>query len=276
MRRYLALLSVLAVGVVGCKKAAPTVFIKAMSLYINDFYGQVYQHSFNILSASPNQRPTVMFNNRTVPDDRIYSSFGDYSGWDTLPAVSPNTEVEMKVTYYNVNEEKKEASAKIKLPPEPTGMSLSVQGGEVNLSWGKPDGKTTDFIYAGIQAYCVDNSSNSQRATWDTVITDLENTTSLTKTLGSLCDEIGEVIYAQVRAVVMNMVGPWSGSKDNVKGAAGQYYAGAGKGDTATYMPTKAAVTVPDFPETNWAERVLKATDRYFGMPSDEGEWIVR
>ncbi len=274
MRKYVALLSILAVGVAGCKKAAPTVFIKAMSLYMNDYDGQGYQHSFNILSASPNQKPTVSFNNRTVPDDRISSGFGDYFGWDTLPAVSPNTDVEMKVTYYNVNEEKKEASSRVKLPSEPSGMSLSVKGGEINLSWGKPDKKTTDFIYAGLNVQCVDNSYNSQYAAWDTVITDLENTTSLTKTLGSLCNEIGDVAYAFVYAALINMKGPWSGSKDNVKGAKGQYYGGAGKGDTTSYLPTKATVKAPSLPKVNWGERVLKATERYFGMPADEGEWI--
>lgn len=276
MRRYIVLLGVLAIGAAGCKKAAPTVFIKAMSLYVNDYDGQGYTHRFEILSASPNQIPTVSFNNRTVPDDRIYSNFGDYFGWDTLPAVSPNTEVEMKATYYNVNEEKKEASSKVKLPSEPSGMSLSVSGGEVNVSWGKPDAKTTDFIYAGLDVYCMDNSYNTQYATWDTVITDLENTTSLTKTLGSLCDEIGDIAYASVYAVVINMKGPWTGSKDNVKGAKGQYYGGAGKGDTTSYLPTKAVVRAPHFPKVDWGERVLKATERFFGMPADEGAWIER
>ncbi len=276
MRRYniifLGILS--AIGVAGCKKSVPTVFIKAISMYINDYDGQRYSHQFNILSASPNQKPMININNRTVPDDRIYSSFGDYYGWDTLPAVSPNTEVELKVTYYNINEEKKEASSKVKLPSEPTGMSVSVRGGEVNVSWGKPDKSGTDFVYVSINAACMDNSYNSQNAFWDTVITDIENTTAVIKTLGSLCDEIGTIAYATVYSVVINMKGPWSGGKDNVKGAKGQYYGGSGKGDTTSYVPVSFNVRNLKLPKVNWTERVMKAIDRFIGMPYDEGEWI--
>ncbi len=264
-------------GAVGCKKAAPTVFIKAMSMYINAYYGQTYEHRFEILSASPNRKPTVNFNNRTVPDDRIYSAFGDYFGWDTLPAVSPNTEVEMKVTYNNVNEEEKKASSKIKLPPAPTGMSLSVSGGEINVSWGKPDPKGTDFVYVGLDVECNDIDA-TQYVSWDTAITDIENTTSLTKTLGSLCDELGEIVYAKVEAAVVNMKGPWKGDKDNVRGAVGQYYGAAGKSDTTTYTasPTRIRIKERPLPKVDWGERVMKATERFFGRPEDDGEWIER
>ncbi len=271
MKRVLLLSGILALGVVGCKKASPTAFIKAISMYLNDYDGQQSSlHRFYLLTTSPNYKPTIMFNNRTVPDDRIDASLGDYTGWDTLPSVSPNTEVELKVTYYNLNDEKKEASSKVKLPAEPAGMALSISGGEVNVSWNKPDKATTDFVYVGIYAGCTDGSS-TQYAFVDTVITDIENVTSVSRTLGSICDEISNILAASVYAGVYNMKGPWGGSKDNVKGAKGQYYGGAGKADTTSYMPTKGNYNL-SIPEVDWSSRILNA----LGGPVDGGEWIER
>lgn len=279
MKRYnILLLGMLsAIIVAGCRKSSPTVFIKGMSVYIKDYDRPYSYHNFEVLSASPNKKPTININNRTVPDDRIYSSLGDYYAWDTLPSVSPNAEVELKVTYYNINEEKKEASSKVKLPSEPTGMSVSVRGGEVNVSWGKPDSKSTDFEYVSIEAICTDGSI-FQYASWDTVITDIENTTSVTKTLGSLCKEIGTIVYAEVYSAVVNIKGPWNGDKDNIKGAKGQYYGGAGKGDTTSYLPAPTSMNFKapkvDWTKVNLSERIMKAIDRFIGMPYDEGEWI--
>jgi len=204
-----------------------------------------------------------------------FPSLGDYSAQDTLPTISPNTELQLKVTYYNINEEKKDASSKVKVPSEPSGVGVRVQGKEFKVSWDKPDKKSTDFVYVLIYGYCVDNSYNYQDTVWDTVIVNIENTTSVTKTL---CDRIGTIAYAWVYSAVANIKGPWNGDKDNIKGAKGQYYGGAWKGDTAFYSPAPTSMNFKapkvDWTKVNLYERIMKAIDRFIGMPYDEGEWI--
>ncbi len=271
MRKLSIFLAIAVVGVAGCKKAAPTTFIKAGSFYLNYPGGQSSIHDVHITTVSPNYLPTITINGRTVQRDRIETGWGEYYAQDTLPSVSPQTEVELKVTYYNLNDEQKEASAKVKLPPEPQGMALSTNGGEVNVSWNKPDKKNTDFIYVSIDAVCSDGVIY-QRATVDTIIADIENVTSVTRSLGSICDEIDPILTAWVFAAVFNMQGPWSGDKDNVKGAKGQYYGGAGKADTASYVSSSSLKSSysPSFPDADWGKRILKALGKY----ADEGNWI--
>jgi len=173
---------------------------------------------FSIASVSPNFVPEVKFNGRQIPRENIDESFvlGEYSGGDTLPTISPNAEVQMEVKYRDLNEKDKTARSKVKIPSEPS-ASVRITGGNIRVAWGKPDKKTVSFVYVGIEAYCSDgvrDTSNSK----DTVITDIEKVTEVSIPLGTICAPITNPVYVFAGGIVANFYGPWSGSKDNIKG----------------------------------------------------------
>jgi len=231
----------------GCKKAAPTAFMRGLSMYYATPEGTYTWHSLGIEAVSPNYTPQVNINGYVVPKENISEGFANYSIDDTLPKVSPNTDLQVKVTYYDLNDSKKEASANIKLAPEPAGFSLSITSGQVNVAWAQVDPKAVSFIGVFVDASCLDADYNYQYAQWDTILTDVQEATSISLTLGTLCDEIGDPVAARVEAAVMNGVGPWSGAKDNLKGIVGQYYGGTIRSDTASWVAS-TTYTLPEYP----------------------------
>ncbi|MFZ8835274.1 MAG: hypothetical protein ACO2O5_13950, partial [Candidatus Caldipriscus sp.] len=229
--RYLKIsLALLAVGgFAGCRKPSPTSYMRAYSIFYRSPYGQGSWHLFSIASVSPNFVPDVKFNGRQIPRENIDESFvlGEYSGWDTLPKISPNAEVQMEVKYRDLNEKDKTASSKVKIPPEPYSVSVSITGGNIRVAWGKPDKKSVSFVYVGIDAECYDGVRYSYNSK-DTIITDIENVTEVSRMLGTMCAPISNPVAVLAEGIVVNFYGPWSGSKDNIKGIKGQYYGGAG------------------------------------------------
>jgi hypothetical protein len=275
--RYLKLsLAILAVGgFAGCRKSSPTSYMRAYSIFYRSLYGQGSWHQFRIASVSPSFVPEVKFNGRQIPRENIYGWFGEFSGSDTLPKISPNAEVQMEVKYRDLNEKDKTASSKVKLPPEPYSVSVSITGGNIRVAWGKPDKKTVSFVYVGISAECYDGARYSYNFK-DTVITDIENVTEVSRTLGTICAPISNPVYVFALGTVANFYGPWSGSKDNIKGIKGQYYGGAGVGDTTRWSASPSVAKFDGKFNLNREEffkRMINTIEKHFGV-QDEGSWI--
>ncbi len=274
--RYLKLsLALLAVGwFAGCRKSSPTSFMRAYSIFYRFPGGQVSFHQFDIASVSPNFVPEVKFNGRQIPRENIYYGFGEFSGSDTLPTISPNAEVQMEVKYKDLNEKDKTASSKVKLPSEPS-ASVSITGGNIRVAWGKPDKKTVSFVYVGIGAFCSDGVSYSYNSK-DTIITDIENVTEFSRTLGTMCAPISNPVAVFAEGIVVNFYGPWSGSKDNIKGIKGQYYGGIGVYDTTSlYASSRVAKFDGKFNlnREEFFKRMINTIEKHFGV-SEEGSWI--
>jgi hypothetical protein len=274
--RYLKIsLALLAVGgVVGCRKSSPTSFMRAYSAFIRFPDGQDSWHQFGIASISPNFVPEVKFNGRQIPRENIDQTLGGFIGEDTLPTISPNAEVQMEVKYKDLNEKDKTASSKVKLPSEPS-VSLSITRENIRVAWGKPDKKTVSFVYVGISAYCSDGfgySSNSK----DTIITDIENVTEVSRTLGTMCAPITNPVAVLAQGIVVNFYGPWSGSKDNIKGIKGQYYGGTAIIDTTSWFASSRVAKFDGKFNLNREEffkRMINTIEKHFGV-SEEGSWI--
>jgi hypothetical protein len=292
--RYLKLsLALLAVGgFAGCRKSSPTPLMRAYSvheriLFEGDswserFPSEAYSlswelswHEFGIASVSPNFVPEVKFNGWPIPRENIDLDFSGFSGWDTLPKISPNAEVKMEVKYRDLNEKDKTASSKVKLPPEPYFVSVSITGGNIRVAWGKPDKKSVSFVYVGIDARCSDgvrDTSNSK----DTVITNIENVTEVSVPLSTMCAPITNPVEVFAQGRVINFYGPWSGSKDNIKGIKGQYYGGSGVIRFAIWPPSSRVAKFDGKFNLNREEffkRMINTIEKYFGV-QDEGSWI--
>jgi hypothetical protein len=260
----------------GCRKSSPTLY--ASLQYIYRFPGgQVSFHQFDIASVSPNFVPEVKFNGRQIPRENIENinlDFGGVSGGDTLPTISPNAEVQMEMKYKDLNEKDKTASSKVKLPSEPS-ASVKITGGNIRVAWGKPDKKTVSFVYVGIYARCSDGVSYSYNSK-DTIITDIENVTEVSRTLGTMCAPISNPVAVLAEGIVVNFYGPWSGSKDNIKGIKGQYYGGAGVYDTTSlYASSRVAKFDGKFNlnREEFFKRMINTIEKHFGV-QDEGSWI--
>ena len=274
--RYLKLfLALLAVGgFAGCRKSSPTSYMRAYSIFIKFPDGQGSWHQFGIASVSPNFVPEVKFNGRQIPRENIDQGFGEFRGWDTLPKISPNAEVKMEVKYRDLNEKDKNASSKVKIPSEPS-ASVSITGGNIRVAWGKPDKKTVSFVYVGIGAFYSDGVSYSYNSK-DTVITDIEKVTEVSIPLGTICAPISNPVYVFAEGIVVNFHGPWSGSKDNIKGIKGQYYGGAGVGSSATWSSSSRVAKFDGKFNLNREElfkRMINTIEKHFGV-QDEGSWI--
>ncbi len=274
--RYLKLsLALLAVGgFAGCRKSSPTSYMRAYSIFYRFPGGQVSLHQFGIASVSPNFVPEVKFNGRPIPRENIYYGFGEFSGGDNLPTISPNAEVQMEVKYRDLNEKDRTASSKVKLPSEPS-ASVSITGGNIRVAWGKPDKKTVSFVYVGIYAFCTDGVSYSSNSK-DTIITDIENVTEVSRTLGTMCAPISNPVAVRAEGTVANFYGPWSGSKDNIKGIKGQYYGGTGVGDTTSWSASPSVAKFDGKFNLNREElfkRMINTIEKHFGV-QDEGSWI--
>jgi hypothetical protein len=274
--RYLKIsLALLAVGwFAGCRKPSPTSFMRAYSIFIRFPDGQYSWHQFGITSISPNFVPEVKFNGRQIPRENIDYGFGEFSGWDTLPTISPNAEVQMEVKYKDLNEKDKTASSKVKLPSEPS-ASVKITGGNIRVAWGKPDKKTVSFVYVGIGAFCSDGVSYSYNSK-DTIITDIENVTEVSRTLGTICAPITNPVAVLAEGIVVNFYGPWSGSKDNIKGIKGQYYGGTGVDDTTSWFDYSRVAKFDrkfNLNREEFFKRMINTIEKHFGVP-EEGSWI--
>ncbi len=278
--RYLKLsLALLAVGwFAGCRKSSPTSFMRAYSVFIRFPGGQDSWHWFDIVSVSPNFVPDVKFNGRQIPRENIYYGFGEFIGGDTLPTISPNAEVQMEVKYRDLNEKDKTASSKVKLPSEPS-ASVSITGGNIRVAWGKPDKKSVSFVYVEIYAQCYyyDGDGYYYLSNFkDTIITDIENVTEVSRTLGTMCAPITNPIAVRARGTVVNFYGPWSGSKDNIKGIKGQYYGGTGVGDTTLWFASSRVAKFErkfNLNREEFFKRMINTIEKHFGV-SEEGSWI--
>jgi hypothetical protein len=179
------------------------------------------------------------------------------------------------VKYRDVNEKDKTASSKVKIPPEPYSVSVSITGGNIRVAWGKPDKKSVSFVYVGIIALCYDGARDTSNSK-DTVITNIEKVTEVSIPLGTICAPISnpDSVFTLVR--VINFYGPWSGSKDNIKGIKGQYYGGAGVGSSATW-PSSSRVAKFDgkfnLNREEFFKRMINTIEKHFGVP-EEGSWI--
>jgi hypothetical protein len=249
--------------------------MRAYSIFYRSPDGQGSWHQFGIASVSPNFVPEVKFNGRQIPRENIDYGFGEFSGGDTLPTISPNAEVQMEVKYKDLNEKDKTASSKVKLPSEPS-ASVSITGGNIRVAWGKPDKKTVSFVYVGIGALCYSGTLDSVITYKDTIITDIENVTEVSRTLGTMCAPITNPVAVFVVGTVVNFYGPWSGSKDNIKGIKGQYYGGTGISDTTSWFASSRVAKFDGKFNLNREEffkRMINTIEKHFGV-SEEGSWI--
>jgi hypothetical protein len=275
--RYLKLsLALLAVGgFAGCRKSSPTSYMRAYSIFYKSPYGQGSRHRFRIASVSPSFVPEVKFNGRQIPRENIYGWFGEFSGGDTLPKISPNAEVNMEVKYRDLKEKDKTASSKVKLPPEPHSVSVSITGGNIKVAWGKPDKKSVSFVYVGIYAECSDGVRDTSNYK-DTVITNIEKVTEVSIPLGTICAPITNPVGVFAIGRVANFYGPWYGSKDNIKGIKGQYYGGSSVISSATW-PSSSRVAKFDgkfnLNREEFFNRMINTIEKHFGV-QDEGSWI--
>jgi hypothetical protein len=290
--RYLKLfLALLAVGgFAGCRKSSPTSYMRAYSIHERilvegDSWSERFpseanewsRHRFSIASVSPSFVPEVKFNGRQIPRENIYGGFGEFSGSDTLPKISPYAEVQMEVKYRDLNEKDKTASSKVKLPPEPYSVSVSITGGNIRVAWGKPDKKSVSFVYVGINAFCSDGARDTSNYK-DTVITNIEKVTEVSIPLGTMCAPITNPVYVFALGRVVNFYGPWYGSKDNIKGIKGQYYGGSGVIDTTStrwYSSSRVAKFDGKFNlnREEFLKRMINTIEKHFGV-QDEGSWI--
>jgi len=248
--------------------------MRAYSIFYRSPYGQGSWHQFSIASVSPNFVPEVKFNGRQIPRENIDLDFGGFSGWDTLPKISPNAEVQMEVKYRDLNEKDKTASSKVKLPSEPS-VRVSITGSNVRVEWGKPDKKTVSFVYVLIDAECYDGVRYSYNSK-DTIITDIENVTEVSMPLSTMCAPISNPIYVIALGRVVNFYGPWYGSKDNIKGIKGQYYGGTGVDDTTRWFASSRVAKFDGKFNLNREEffkRMINTIEKHFGV-QDEGSWI--
>jgi len=183
----------------------------------------------------------------------------------------------MEVKYRDLNEKDKTASSKVKIPPEPYSVSVSITGGNIRVAWGKPDKKSVSFVYVSIYSECYDGVRYSYNFK-DTIITDIENVTEVSRTLGTMCAPITNPVYVFAAGGVINFYGPWYGSKDNIKGIKGQYYGGSGVIDTTStrwYSSSRVAKFDGKF-NLNRKEifkRMINTIEKHFGVP-EEGSWI--
>jgi hypothetical protein len=274
--RYLKLfLALLAVGgFAGCRKSSPTSYMRAYSISIRSRYWQSSWHRFSIASVSPSFVPEVKFNGWQIPRKNIYEGFGEFSGWDTLPKISPNAEVQMKVKYRDLNEKDKTASSKVKLPSEPS-VSVSITGGNIKVAWEKSDKNTVSFVYVGIDARCSDGARDTSNYK-DTVITDIEKVTEVSIPLSTMCAPITNPVYVFAGGTVINFYGPWYGSKDNIKGIKGQYYGGTGVSSSATWPSSSRVAKFErkfNLNREEFFKRMINTIEKHFGV-QDEGSWI--
>ncbi len=223
-------------------------------------------------AVSPNFTPEVKFNGRAIPSEKIDLSFTSFGGFDTLPAVSPNTEVNLEVRYKDLNEKENKATSKVKLPAEPS-ASVKITGDVIRVAWGKPDKKSVSFVYVSINAYCSDGSSSVSNSV-DTIITDIENVTEFSKTKGTMCSDTINPTYIYARGDVAYFYGPWSGSKDNIKGIKGQYYGATGVGDTTIWVISSTLrFEKREIPINERIKRMIDRVNKSFPI-YDEGSWI--
>ena len=236
--------------------------------------GQGSWHQFRIASVSPSFVPEVKFNGRQIPRENIYGWFGEFSGWDTLPTISPNAEVQMEVKYRDLNEKDKTASSKVKIPSEPS-ISVSITGGNIRVAWGKPDKNTVSFVYVRIYAYCYDGVRDTSNYK-DTVITDIEKVTEVSISLGTICAPITNPVGVFALGAVVNFYGPWYGSNDNIEGIKGQYYGGSYVDDTTSWFASSRVAKFDGKFNLNREEffkRMINTIEKHFGV-QDEGSWI--
>jgi len=232
-------------------------------------------HRFSIASVSPSFVPEVKFNGRPIPRENIDQGFGEFSGGDTLPKISPYAEVKMEVKYRDLNEKDKTASSKVKLPPEPYSVSVSITGGNIRVAWGKPDKKSVSFVYVGIIAFCSDGVRDTSNYK-DTVITNIEKVTEVSMPLGTICAPITNPVGVLAIGRVVNFYGPWYGSKDNIKGIKGQYYGGAGVFSFAIWPSSSRVAKFErkfNLNREEFFKRMINTIEKHFGV-QDEGSWI--
>jgi hypothetical protein len=248
--------------------------MRAYSIFYRFPYEQGSWHQFSIASVSPNFVPEVKFNGRQIPRENIDKGFGEFRGWDTLPTISPNAEVQMEVKYRDLNEKDKNASSKVKIPSEPS-ASVSITGGNIRVAWGKPDKNTVSFVYVSIYAYCSDGVRDTSNYK-DTVITDIEKVTEVSMPLGTICAPISDPVGVFALGRVINFYGPWSGSNDNIEGIKGQYYGGAGVGSSATWSSSSRVAKFErkfNLNREEFFKRMINTIEKHFGVP-EEGSWI--
>ena len=274
---FKTLLVLLALGFVigGCRKSSPTAYMRAYSIFYRDPLGSSSWHQFTMSAVSPNFKPDVKFNGRSIPSENVDVGFGlgDFVGYDTLPTISPNAEVQLEAKYRDLNEKEKTAKSKVKLPSEPS-VSVKITGDVIRVAWGKPDKKTVSFVYVGITAYCYDGSKDTT-ITEDTIITDIENVTEFSKTKGTMCVGMSNPIFIYAYGFVGYFYGPWSGSKDNIDGIKGQFYGATGLADTTSWILSSSAKfeRKPSLNREEILRRAIKAINERFGA-SEEGNWI--
>jgi hypothetical protein len=292
--RYLKLFLVLLAvgGFAGCRKPSPTSYMRAYSIHerilveedswserfpseANSLSWELSWHQFTIASVSPSFVPEVKFNGWQIPRENIDQVFGEFRGEDTLPKISPYAEVQMEVKYRDLNEKYKTASSKVKLPPEPYSVILSITGSNIWVAWGKPNKKFVSFVYVGIDARCYYKYYSSSNFK-DTVITNIEKVTEVSVPLGTICAPISnpDSVFTSVR--VINFYGPWYGSKDNIKGIKGQYYGGSSVVSFKSWPPSPSVAKFDGKFNLNREEffkRMINTIEKHFGV-QDEGSWI--
>ena len=240
--------------------------MRAYSIFFRDPLGSYSWHQFTMSAVSPNFKPDVKFNGRSIPSENVDVGFGlgDFVGYDTLPTISPNAEAQLEAKYRDLNEKEKTAKSKVKLPSEPS-VSVKITGDVIRVAWGKPDKKTVSFVYVGITAYCYDGSSYVSNSK-DTIFS---------KTKGTMCGGMSNPIFIYAYGFVGYFYGPWSGSKDNIDGIKGQFYGATALADTTSWILSSSAKfeRKPSLNREEILRRAIKAINERFGA-SEEGNWI--
>ena len=265
MRRLV--LFVALVGPLGCRKSAPTTFVRAISEYTAGTYDTLTRHTIFMFGISPYDTPQVSINGYPVD---LYSAWMDgYFVWDSLPHITAGEELSLNLQFKDLNGTDREASAKVKVPPLPVLGDVSLDSLYLTVAWGPPDPKEVDFVLVSAAISCRDTAWNPGFGTYDTLIADLD-TIHVRLYVPKICSPYPKPIaHIHAYVTVSFVSGPWSGEKDNVKGVKGQYFALATAPDTVSWNRDTTYHLSYGVPPRD-PYRLQRLLSEYFGPPYGE------
>ncbi len=250
--------------ILGCRKSAPTTFIRATSEYGVGFSDTSAQHTVFLFGISPYDTPQVSINGYPMS---IYSARMDgYFVWDTVPRITEGEELSLKVEFKDLNGADREASATVKVPPLPDLGMLTLDSLDLVITWNPPDPEKVDFVLVDAYVSCRDTAWNPGFGTYDTLVEAVE-VNSVSVLVPKVCSPYPKPIGHVHAFVSISFVsGPWSGEKDNMKGVKGQYFALATASDTVSWNRDTTHHLTYGVPKRD-PLRLQELLNRYFGAP---------
>jgi hypothetical protein len=94
--------------------------------------------------------------------------------------------------------------------------------------------------------------------------------------IGTICAPISNPVAVYAEGIVANFYGPWSGSKDNIKGIIKGINGGSGVISFASWPPSSRVAKFDGKFNLNREEffkRMISTIEKHFGV-SEEGSWI--